>query len=380
MKCHFKLILPIAFLIALTACENKHQLPKSPKIIIDFSKKETSENKLTALFNDVKIIPLETNEQCLLANIAKVIEFKQYFYVFDNRFDNVFMFSKNGRFIKKIGYRGAGPGEYIDISDIAFNENDSALYLLSVEKKEFMEFNYDGTYKRTVKLPFQATLIEVIDCSLAFYMSYYDREHFNLHITDLNGIVQYSKFQFPKETFPFDFTEVTGGMSNCPTGLLYTDATSNLIMEISKAGAVSTKYQVKFNSGDAWNPNKQYEFKAFFNEIQKGNVSFLGNTYMENNEALIFTYNQKIKPNEKKDLRKKKAFYLKKSNKLFCAHNFKDDTLYQKLSPPVGITQSGSFISTLPYRYYTTIIDSLDTRMTDEKLNPVLFIYEIIPQ
>jgi len=59
----------------------------------------------------VKYIPLETNNSCLIADASFVSLYDEFILVADSK-HNVFLFDLNGKFIRKIGIKGKGPGEY----------------------------------------------------------------------------------------------------------------------------------------------------------------------------------------------------------------------------------------------------------------------------
>ncbi|WP_042345502.1 6-bladed beta-propeller, partial [Capnocytophaga canis] len=77
------------------------------------------------LVNEVKIIPLETNNESLVDGIYKIITTEEYIYIMDNFKDGgILIFDRNGKFIKRFSH-GQGPGELSRLYDIDYDfKND----------------------------------------------------------------------------------------------------------------------------------------------------------------------------------------------------------------------------------------------------------------
>jgi hypothetical protein len=63
-----------------------------------------------------QIIPLETNENCLISQINKIEIRNNYIYIKDDLAKSVFIYDIDGKFINKINAVGQGPGEYVSPS------------------------------------------------------------------------------------------------------------------------------------------------------------------------------------------------------------------------------------------------------------------------
>lgn len=114
-------------------------------------------------FVSVSLIPLETNEESLIAQIDKLYITDKHIVIFDQKAMNILLFGINGKFINKIGDKGNGPGEYLFFNDIQLDKNNSMIYaherfqncihkydLLSgklVEKSARSKFFFNSFYK-----------------------------------------------------------------------------------------------------------------------------------------------------------------------------------------------------------------------------------------
>lgn len=101
------------------------------------------------IISEIEFVPLETDEDCLLGDIKKVIETDSAFYVLAN-VDSSFgqelhVFDKSGRHIKQISHKGEAPGEYARLG--SFTLTGDTLYLYDDYLARIKEFTKDGVYR-----------------------------------------------------------------------------------------------------------------------------------------------------------------------------------------------------------------------------------------
>lgn len=104
------------------------------------------------IFSKINIIPLETNDACLIGNINKLIKYDSTIFILDSKQNIVLAFNHKGKFKYKIQRIGRGPGEYLYAYDFIINKYNHSIELLDCFGK-LLIFNLDGTYKMTISLP-----------------------------------------------------------------------------------------------------------------------------------------------------------------------------------------------------------------------------------
>lgn len=77
------------------------------------------------------VIALETTDESLLGTVDKVMEFGDELYVLDKMRKGVLVFNNEGKFLRRIGRMGQGPGEYPNLSDFTIDGKNGQLYLLT---------------------------------------------------------------------------------------------------------------------------------------------------------------------------------------------------------------------------------------------------------
>ncbi len=108
---------------------------------------EESGKLVDTLFTcDMQEIKLETNHECAISAIEKIILHDSIYYIKDIRQDKVFMFGEDGHHIRTIKDIGRGHGEYINLIDVAIDRHAGELLLL-VSPNGIMHYTVDGKFK-----------------------------------------------------------------------------------------------------------------------------------------------------------------------------------------------------------------------------------------
>ncbi len=104
------------------------------------------------LFSSIQVIPLETMDSCLLMNVEKVVPCKNGYFVFDNLKPALYQFDGTGKFVREIGGKGNGPGEFQLLADFMIDEKKDRITLLS-SYGFLLEYDWDGNYIEKIILP-----------------------------------------------------------------------------------------------------------------------------------------------------------------------------------------------------------------------------------
>lgn len=143
-----KTILFISTIILLLSCSNSQNSSSTISIDLDASKSVSINN----IFSKIEIIPLETNENSIIQNIDKIIEYKSLTYILDRRQKAVLIFDNHGKFISKINTIGRAPDEFYLLEDIAINKFSNTLECLDPMGK-ILTYSLQGQYLSSIYLP-----------------------------------------------------------------------------------------------------------------------------------------------------------------------------------------------------------------------------------
>ncbi len=93
---------------------------------------------------DIEYVPLETNENCLIADNPRFYLNKNEIIVFTNQY--VYIFDrKTGKFLQEIGHFGRDPGGYQStVYSFPYDEKNDLYYLRGWEQQVYLRYNSSG--------------------------------------------------------------------------------------------------------------------------------------------------------------------------------------------------------------------------------------------
>lgn len=145
MKTNFEFCIGLLLVVALAACKEKREsavLPLTVRV------KDTVEVPLSVIAEKVERIELETSPASLTGKWMKMQMAGENIFVFRLK-QEVLEFGRDGRFKRKIGAVGKGPGEYqMPVSMVV---DGDALYLL-VTGNKILKYDTTGRFIETIPL------------------------------------------------------------------------------------------------------------------------------------------------------------------------------------------------------------------------------------
>ena len=145
---NFTIIKISILLYCLFACEQPQvQNDDSKALTLDFSKAiEAYENiKFSEIIKEIKVIPLETKDSCLISEINILRYTDNKFFILDSQQGIIFIFDKTGKFLSKISHRGTGPEEYINLFSFDVDTATHSVCLFSAYRG-LMYYDYQGNF------------------------------------------------------------------------------------------------------------------------------------------------------------------------------------------------------------------------------------------
>jgi hypothetical protein len=158
----------IAFLIALTlgtSCKGRRSgagggadslasTEITYPFTIDVSEEYPMEPiSLQEVFGEMEYVALETSPECLIDDLpglhSPVVTDNDIFILSGH--NPIFHFARDGKFIKRIGSQGRGPGEFLAAGGIWVNDRTKEIFLYDIYGKGLLVYGYDGKHKRTLR-------------------------------------------------------------------------------------------------------------------------------------------------------------------------------------------------------------------------------------
>lgn len=262
-------------------------------IIISFNPKAKKRSVFkTGLIKSIRLVKLES-DSCIIGEISKIISHDSLLYVLDRSIaKEIFIFTKNGRFVNKISRQGHGKYEYTQLWDIFFDREKNELCLLSRYDQKMISFTPDGkTVLEERCLPKMFSHILPIEEGYIGYMQNYSQNPslpFNIWTMDkslnlLDGFVRIN---------PQLESRCTGGvntMSAYGEVVYFKPEYENIIYQI-KDGKVSQRYILDFGSKTFPSLSTvSYDNKKEWLKLRYNKVSNINN-YEETDKYLLMDF------------------------------------------------------------------------------------------
>jgi len=139
-------LLSIFYSCTNRSSSNYKPLAKENLILIDLNKNDKV--SVYELFSEVEIITLETTSNSLLefpmGEPDRVIVDDEKYYFLDKKQQAILIFNHEGKFLKKMDYRGMGPKEYLSIHDFNINRFSKKIEVLSPEGRYINIYDPSG--------------------------------------------------------------------------------------------------------------------------------------------------------------------------------------------------------------------------------------------
>jgi hypothetical protein len=164
LKFSFSLLL-IAFVFS---CNDRDKVAdNTAENVIKINDLELNKRYLASdVFESYTLIPLETNDDCLIGKCSKIIITDSIIHVFDDQSQSVYLFGMDGKYKTKIHNMGQGSNQYTEIYDFTLMKNGD---LLILNFRKLIRLKNDGTPYKTYSLPFTSDAVENMDDTMMVF-------------------------------------------------------------------------------------------------------------------------------------------------------------------------------------------------------------------
>ena len=189
------------------ATEEK-QVPQYP-IHVPFEEGMETERevKLSDIADSVEYIRLETTDEGLVKYFKPCLMRRTSKYYIFGEFQNVMQFTRDGKFVRNIGRRGQGPGEYNYIRQVDVDEKAGKVYVQSTGRRLNVYDLETGKFLQSGKLANVETssfLMQNDSTMVSYVENSNGQQKTMIYVSSLSGNVQH---EFPRH----ELFEVKGG-------------------------------------------------------------------------------------------------------------------------------------------------------------------------
>lgn len=370
------------------SCNNKKKvdyLDDYKSIVLDSLKVETNIN-YTSIFKSVIALPLETNDLCLIGEISQIDFTDNEIFILDMHVSkSLFVFNKKGQFLRKIGERGKGPGEYIQFSSFSIDYDRQMIFALDHSTRKIIQYTFEGVFVNEFFCSENSRPYQISVNDGYIYIDHFpfqkEKKENLLKIFDYNWNLINECFQFPDYNHGFSqLLAVGSAFSKSRSGVKYCKPFSDTIFnlenqKISPSFVFFTNVLVDSKEMKNINTNEGPKRGYFAYRGFKG-----ANNYFECDSLIIFKFINKYSCN---------YLYWPKHNITKVANRLLDDmTLYDISKQFIGCVDNhvvsyviGEDITSLIKKIESNSISisisgSFDINELTSNNNPVLLFYD----
>ena len=350
----------------------------------------------SSLFKKVSIIPLETNEDCLIGYISKIKIVDQHIFVLDSHKARcLFVFNKEGKFIRKIGKTGNGPGEYNTPTDFTIDRDNQIVYVLDNDLQRINKYDLaTGRFINAITLEkgvrsHQIELFKGILYADASFNNHSDDNYLFRSIEESSGkeeshflnVIEYNKGFSANIIYNTFYMRENGN-------IIFVQLFMDHIIEISKDSVFSL---IELNGSDFFTSEDIKQIMGggvtqYSEGIRMLNKYHSIHSFIEKGDIILFDMKQGRFLH--------KLLFDKKTNELFVIKNLRDDLLLKDnisaIMPTIGCYDQDGVYCYLEDSYLTSKYRTLakagglspetdrleDLKNLAEEANPIIIYYE----
>ena len=169
MQIRTLIIMGITILFVLTGCGGNSSVDGF--ITVDVTKDYSPGKELVLQdFMDVEYIPLETTDEFIHQSFVQYIG-EKYIIVKETSKDDIFIYDRNGKALRKINRKGNSGEEYIGCYSVTLDEAKEEMFVNDIYGLKILVYDLQGNFKRSFK--------HRTDNGSLFYMDIfnYDEDH-----------------------------------------------------------------------------------------------------------------------------------------------------------------------------------------------------------
>lgn len=250
------IIFIVVFVFLFTNCKKEHKQDPflSQAKCIDINNPISI--SIDDLMTDIDTIRLEVSDSSLLGDIHMLHIMNDKLYILDTKNNAIFIFSRNGDFIRRIYRAGQGPQEYVRINGFEVDYQRKHLLLTDTFSKRIFIFDEYGELLKVIPLGFRPNmLVARNEGFLNFYTGtkqmYNSKkmEDYNIHVLDSCGnfISSFLEIQTPLRIDIGSNERIDYNAES--EDILFHPVLSNVIYRIDKNDQIYPEYVFR-NSSD----------------------------------------------------------------------------------------------------------------------------------
>lgn len=342
---------------------------------------------LDEIMDSMYYIRLETDTNVLIGDIDKLLFCDDIIVVVERiKRQSILLFSRQGKFIGRLGIQGRGPGEYLNFTDVAIDPRKKQIVVLDDRGEKLMYYDLNGNFINDQRLLYFVNNIAVLNDG-SYLIG--QRKNLNRHLPsvsdytllfaepDLN-ISGKSLSSAYRDQFPKNQLSSNHNFNAKKNGVWFNPLFTDTIYEISGKNVIHAKYCLDMGNKNITTMfNDQTTTDDVFDMFNTQKYFYFKGKAFETDNYVYFEINAN------------QCYYSKRKNKLYYGSFWKYQNAYlsshliEAARPEtsddhffVAVLQPYSFMPNLRYKKFSSDLDPIlaDLKVED---NPLLFFYSL---
>ncbi|MCQ2215563.1 MAG: 6-bladed beta-propeller [Bacteroidales bacterium] len=326
------------------------------------------------LFDSIKIVPLETNDESIIGFIDEMEIVNDTIYLLDRwRSKCIKRFGISGKYIDDIGKAGIAPGEYVEPTDISiYNGN---IEVLDQYQHYINRYNTQGEFIGSMRVPFRAVQYKRLNDSLSVFngdglQNYHIPElmDYATWITDNNFKVIKKAFNYPSSKY-YKLRN-WNSLQNKGNDFVAYHNCSDTIFTINEVGDLVADIRLEYNRAQRYKNFKNAQDKIDRNKLSQNGEHIELIEFYRNSELTCCSFDGWGKSN----------YYIQRRDNVIVFNQINNDRT-NILIPFVRFIYYGSeyFVSFVDASYISTILKHPEVRekIKDESENTKMLLNNV---
>ena len=192
-----------------TEMKKPPQIVRNPQSFFDIKYEDILNSKevinLSQVASSVEYVQLETKKDCMIGK-GLIRYFFTDEFIFVEDFDHILKFSRDGKFLKKIGTPGTESGEIDIIKCTSIIPDKELLVVQNIRKKELLFYSFSGKLKKTMSLKLYISQVKALaeDRFIAYDDGNSGNNKYNFALMNekmdtISSVKNYITFKIPQE-------------------------------------------------------------------------------------------------------------------------------------------------------------------------------------
>ena len=138
----------VLLLLCIGACSTNKEAPSEGLIHIDVLQafKEQKSMNLSDFVKEVEFVQLESSKDAYFMNARSFTVGEKYIMIADDGENRIILFDRNGNFIRHIGRKGKGPGEYNNPWQAAMDPDEEYIFIADGMIQKLIKYSVEGEF------------------------------------------------------------------------------------------------------------------------------------------------------------------------------------------------------------------------------------------